>query len=432
MESELETQVIRKVTMRIIPFIMLLYFMNFLDRVNAGFAALSMNKAIGLTPAMFGFGGSLFAVGYFIFEVPSNLILSKVGARVWIARVMVTWGLVSVAFAFVSGPTSFYVLRFLLGVAEAGFFPGVILYLGFWFPTRQRAWATALFMAAAPISGVIGSPISGLLMEVPKFAGLSNWQWLFVAEGAPAIILGLLVLVMLTDGPEKATWLSPNERGWLMSRLASERAETHRNPTHVGGTLRALADPRVLMLALVYTGVSTGSYTLALWGPTIINQYGFPSLEVGILNGIPNVVAVLGMIAWARHSDRAKERTWHVAIPCLVACAGMILGANLPTALGVVLALLLVNTGTGSAKPPLWAMPSMFLSGSAAAAGLAAINAIGGLGSSVGPLAIGWFKSHTGSYQGGLYVLATLLMISAVGTLLIKQSRPREVSTAQV
>jgi ACS family tartrate transporter-like MFS transporter len=432
MESKFEAQLIRKVTVRIIPFIMLLYFVNFLDRVNAGFGALSMNKAIGLTPAMFGFGGSLFAVGYFIFEVPSNLILAKVGARVWITRVMVTWGLVSVAFAFVSGPTSFYVLRFLLGVAEAGFFPGVILYLGFWFPARQRAAATALFMAAAPISGVIGSPISGLLMELPHFAGLSNWQWLFIVEGVPSVILGLLVLVVLSDGPEKAAWLSPDERGWLMSRLAAERAETHRNPTHVDGTLRALADPRVLMFALIYTGVSTGSYTLALWGPTIIKQYGFPSLEIGILNGIPNIFAVIGMIAWARHSDRTKERTWHIAIPCLVACAGMILGANLPTALGVVLALILVNTGTGSAKPPLWAMPSMFLSGSAAAAGLAAINAIGGLASSVGPFAIGWFKGHTGSYQGGLYVLAALLVISAVGILLIRQSRPREAAPTQV
>jgi MFS transporter, ACS family, tartrate transporter len=431
MESRLETQVIRKVTMRIIPFIMLLYFMNFLDRVNAGFAALSMNKAIGLTPEMFGFGGTLFIVGYFIFEVPSNLILAKVGARIWIARVMVTWGLVSMAFAFASGSTSFYVLRFLLGVAEAGFFPGVILYLGFWFPTRQRAWATALFMAAAPISGVIGSPISGLLMELPQFAGLSNWQWLFLAEGAPTVILGLLVLVMLPNGPEKAAWLSPDERDWLVNQLASERAETHRHPNHVGGTLRALADPRVLMLAIVYTGVSTGSYTLALWAPTIIQQYGFSPLEVGILNGIPNAVAVIGMIAWARHSDRTKERIWHVAIPCLVACVGMI-AADLPTVLGVVLALILVNTGTGAAKPPLWAIPSMFLSGSAAAAGIAAINAIGGLGAGVGPLAVGWFKSHTGSYQGGFYVLTAFLAVSAIGTLLIRPSRARKVSSAQV
>jgi MFS transporter, ACS family, tartrate transporter len=432
MESKLEAHVIRKVTMRIIPFVMLLYFMSFLDRVNVGFAALSMNKAIGLTPAMFGFGGSLFHVGYLLFGIPSNLVLSKVGARVWIARVMVAWGIVSVAFVFVSGPTGFYVLRFLLGIAEAGFFPGIILYLGFWFPARQRAWAIALFMAAAPISGVIGSVLSGLLMEVPHVAGLSNWQWLFIAEGAPTVILGFLVLVVLADGPEKAAWLAPDERGWLMTRLASEHAEAHRNPSHVGGALRALADPRVLILGLVYMGVSTGSSTLALWGPTIIKQYGFPPLEIGILNGIPNIAAVIGMILWARHSDRTKERTWHVVIPCLIACSGMILGANLPTALGVVLALVLVNTGTGSAKPPLWAMPSLFLSGSAAAAGVAAINAIAGLGTSVGPFAIGWFKSHTGSYEGGLYVLAALLVISTLGPLLIRQSRPREVSRAQV
>ena len=426
MASVLEAQVIRKVTLRIMPIVMLLYFMSFLDRVNAGFAALSMNKAIGLTPAMFGIGGSLFSVGYFLFQVPSNLVLVKVGARVWIARVMIAWGLVSAAFAFVSGPTSFYSLRFLLGIAEAGFFPGVILYLGFWFPARQRAAATALFMAAAPISGVIGSPISGLLMELPHVAGLSNWQWLFIAEGVPTVILGFLVLAILSDGPRTAPWLSADERDWLVGRLAAEQAETHQHPRHIGGALRALRDPRVLLLALVYTGASAGSSTLALWGPTMIRQYGFSYLEVGFLNGFPNVVAVIGMIAWARHSDRTKERTWHVVIPCLVACGGMILGANVPTILGVMFALILVNTGTGSAKPPLWAMPSMFLSGSAAAAGLAAINAVGTFGASVGPLAVGWFKSHTGSYQGGFYVLAALLVISASGTLLVRQSRSRD------
>ncbi len=425
MTSALEKQVIRKVTMRIMPFIMLLYFVNFLDRVNAGFAALSMNKAIGLSPEVFGFGGSLFAIGYFLFEVPSNLMLVKVGARVWIARVMITWGLVSAAFAFVTGPISYEVLRFLLGLAEAGFFPGIILYLGFWFPSRQRAAATALFMAAAPVSGVVGSLISGSLMELPHVAGLSNWQWLFIAEAVPAVILGFLVLKVLSDGPETAPWLAHEERDWLVSELAAEQAETHRHPRHVGGALRALLDVRVLLLAIVYTGVSAGSYTLALWGPTMIKQFGYSSLEVGVLNGLPNIVAVIGMIMWARRSDRTKERTWHVVLPCLVACGGMMLGANLPTILGVMVALILINTGTGSAKPPLWAMPSMFLSGSAAAAGLAVINGIGGLGGVIGPVALGWSKSHTGSYQDGLYVLATLLVLSAVCTLLVMQSRAR-------
>ncbi len=425
MTSALEAQVIRKVTLRIIPFIMLLYFMNFLDRVNAGFAALSMNKALGLTPTMFGLGGTLFTVGYFLFEVPSNLFLQKIGARIWIARVMVTWGLVSVAFAFATGPNSFYVLRLLLGIAEAGFFPGIILYLGFWFPSRQRAMAVAMFMAAAPISGVIGSLVSGLLMQTPHFAGLANWQWLFIAEGAPTVIFGFLVLAVLVDGPDKAPWLAAEERAWLVGRLEAERAETKRAPHHVGGWLRALRDPRVLILSIVYTGASTGSFTMAYWGPTIIKQYGFSPLEVGILNGIPNIFAVIGMILWARHSDRTRERPWHIVLPCLLACGGMLLGANLPTALGVVLALILVNTGTGSAKAPLWAMPSVFLSGSAAAAGLAAINAIGGLGSSIGPFAVGWFKTHTGSYTGGLYVMAALLVVSAFGALLVRRAVPR-------
>src|SRR3954452_6353625 len=316
MISDLESRVSRKLMLRIIPFVMLLYFVSFLDRVNVGFAALSMNKAIGLSPTAFGLGGGLFFIGYFLFEVPSNLILHKVGARRWIARVMVSWGIVSAASAFVVGPNSFYALRFLLGVAEAGFFPGVILYLSLWFPAKQRAVAAAWFMAAAPISTAIGSPVSGAIMQLPPMFGLADWQLLYIIEALPAIVLGFVVLRYLTDTPAKAHWLASDEREWLIAKLTTEADARQANSGHTAGAWNALRDPRVLALALIYFGTSAGLYTLGLWAPLIIRQYGFSALQTGLINGIPSVIAVVAMILWAKHSDRTQERTWHVVIPC--------------------------------------------------------------------------------------------------------------------
>jgi ACS family tartrate transporter-like MFS transporter len=417
MAQDLEARVARKLMWRIIPFVMLLYFVSFLDRVNVGFAALSMNRAIGLSPAAFGLGGGVFFLGYFLFEIPSNLILHRVGARIWIARVMVTWGMVSIASAWVVGPHSFYLLRFLLGVAEAGFFPGVILYLSQWFPFKQRALAAAWFMAAAPISTALGSPLSGALMQMPPLAGLADWQWLFIIEAVPAIILGLVVLKYLTDKPAQAHWLRDDERAWLVAKLQDEARLGGARPDHASSAWRALRDPRVLALALIYFGTSAGLYTLGLWAPLIIRQFGFTSLQTGLLNAIPSIVAVIGMIAWARHSDRKGERTWHVALPCLAACCGLVLAGRAGSALLVIVALTIVNLGISAAKAPLWAMPTVFLSGAGAAAGIAMINSIGNLGGFVGPFAIGWIKSATGSYAGGLYVVAGTLALSAVVTI---------------
>ncbi|HEY1947942.1 MAG TPA: MFS transporter [Bryobacteraceae bacterium] len=419
----LEARVVRKITLRILPFVMLLYFVSFLDRVNVGFAAFTMNKAIGLTPAMFGFGGGIFFLGYVLLEVPSNLILHRVGARLWIARVMVTWGIASAASAFVVGPKSFYLLRFLLGVAEAGFFPGIILYLSLWFPARQRAAAAAAFMAAAPLSTAIGSPISGALMELPTFAGLSNWQWLYLLEGLPAIILGFVVLKALTDRPQQANWLKPKERDWLVATLAAEREGSPAHATHAENVWRALFDARVLTLSLIYFGTSAGLYTLGLWAPLILRQFGFSPLATGWINAIPSIVAIVGMIAWARHSDRTTERTWHVVIPCVAACLGLVWAGAAHTAFGVILALVIVNLGISAAKAPLWAMPTMFLSGAGAAAGIAMINSIGNLGGFAGPFVIGWLKGKTGSYAGGLYLVAATLAVSAVVTLLLSRQR---------
>jgi ACS family tartrate transporter-like MFS transporter len=421
MSAELETRVLRKVTLRIFPFVMLLYFIAFIDRVNIGFAALTMNKDLGFSPTVFGVGAGIFFLGYFLFEVPSNLVLDKVGARIWIARVMITWGMISGAMAFVQGPNSFYALRFLLGAAEAGFFPGIILYLSYWFPARQRAAVTAIFMAAAPLSTVLGSPVSGALLEMHGLLGLSGWQWMFIIEAVPALILGVMVLFYMTDRPEKAKWLRDDERNWLVATMNAESAKKAGTASH--SVWRGLADPRVIALSLVYFGTSAGLYTLGIWAPQIIKEFGLSSLQVGFLNALPGIVAIVAMLVWARHSDRSGERTWHVVGACLLASLGLVLAGFAGSVLAVLLALTLVNIGISSAKPPLWSMPTMFLSGSAAAAGIAAINSIGNLGGFVGPAMIGWIKDLTGSFQGGLFFVAALLVLSAVLTLILARSQ---------
>ena len=428
MSAELETRVLRKITMRIVPFVMLLYFVAFIDRVNIGFAALTMNKDLGFSPTVFGFGAGIFFLGYFLFEVPSNLVLDKVGARIWIARVMITWGLISGAMAFVQGPNSFYTLRFLLGAAEAGFFPGIILYLSYWFPARQRAAVTAIFMAAAPLSTVLGSPVSGALLEMHGLLGLSGWQWMFIVEAVPALILGVVVLFYMTDRPEKAKWLSDDERNWLVTTMNAESAKKAGTASH--SVWHGLADLRVIALALVYFGTSAGLYTLGIWAPQIIKEFGLSSLQVGFLNALPGIAAVIAMVLWARHSDRTGERTWHVVGACMIASIGLVLAGFAGTVVAVLLALSLVNVGISSAKPPLWSIPTMFLSGSAAAAGIATINSIGNLGGFVGPAMIGWIKDLTGSFQGGLFFVAALLVLSAILTLVLARSQRTSAASA--
>jgi ACS family tartrate transporter-like MFS transporter len=427
MSAELEGRVLRKITLRIVPFVMLLYFIAFIDRVNIGFAALTMNKDLGFSPSVFGVGAGIFFLGYFLFEVPSNLVLDKVGARIWIARVMITWGLISGAMSFVQGATSFYALRFLLGAAEAGFFPGIILYLSYWFPARQRAAVTAIFMAAAPLSTVLGSPVSGALLEMHGLLGLSGWQWMFIVEAIPAVLLGVVVLFYMTDRPEQAKWLRDDERTWLVSTMKTEAAKKSGTASH--SVWRGLADLRVIALSLVYFGTSAGLYTLGIWAPQIIKEFGLSPLQIGFLNALPGIVAVVVMVLWARHSDRTGERTWHVVGACVLAAAGLMLAGFAGTVVAVLLALTLVNIGISSAKPPLWSMPTMFLSGSAAAAGIATINSIGNLGGFVGPAMIGWIKDLTGSFQGGLYFVAGLLVLSAVLTLVLARSQRNSAAT---
>ena len=421
MTNDLEQRTLRKISWRIVPFIMLLYFIAYIDRVNISFAALTMNRDLGFSSAVFGFGAGIFFVGYFLFEVPSNVILEKVGARLWIARVMITWGILSAIFAFIKGETSFYVLRFLLGAAEAGFFPGIILYLSYWFPVRRRAQVVSFFMAAAPISTVLGSPLTTALLQMDGIAGLKGWQWMFILEALPAILLGFVVLFYMTDRPEKATWLAEDEREWLVNTMNAENAAKGAKAHH--SIWSGLADLRVLALALIYFGTSAGLYTLGIWAPQIIGQFGLSTMQVGLLNAVPPAIAIIAMILWARHSDRTGERTWHVVIACLVAAVGLALAGVASSVVAVVAALTVVNVGISAAKPPLWSMPTMFLSGPAAAAGIATINSIGNLGGFAGPWAIGWIKDLTGSFLGGLYMVAGLLVLSAVLTLVLAGSQ---------
>ena len=426
MMADLERRTLRKATIRIVPFVMLLYFVSFLDRVNIGFGALTMNRQLGLSASLFGLGAGIFFLGYFLFEVPSNLILHRIGARIWIARVMVTWGLVSGATVFITGPVSFLVLRFLLGVAEAGFFPGIILYLSTWFPARKRAEVTALFMAAAPLSTAIGSPISGALLGMHGWLGLAGWQWMFLIEAVPAVILGIVVFFYLTDRPEQARWLEEPERAWLVGAMAAEQA-AHRGAGARHGSWQGLTDPRVLALSLIYFGTSAGLYTLSIWAPLIIKELGPTALQTGFLNAIPAAISVVAMVLWSRHSDRTGERTWHVVAACLLAAAGLAYAGSATTLPSVLLALTIVNVGISASKPPLWSMPTTFLSGPAAASGIAAINSIGNLGGFAGPAMIGWIKELTGSYFGGLYFVAATLVLSALLTLLLARTQSHAV-----
>ncbi len=413
-ERPIEAVTIRKISLRITPFIIVLYFLSFLNRVNVGFAALTMNHDLGLTPATFGFGAGIFSAGYLLFGTPSNLALQRVGARRWIALLMVVWGLLSAGNALVADKYGFYAIRLALGSAEAGFFPGIILYLSLWFPARHRAFITAMFMAAAPLSNMIGSPISGALLGLDGTAGLHGWQWLFIAEGLPTVLLGIVSWFYLTDKPEDATWLQEQERSWLCNEMNGERAAKAAHSTSSVWT--TLKEPRVLLLALVYAGTSTGLYAIAFWAPLILKHLtGLSYFELGLIAAVPNLVAAVGMIAWAHHSDRTGERRLHVAIACLASAIGMLICGNASAVIVLVIGLSIANFGTNAAKPPMWSMPTQFLSGSAAAAGIGVINSLGSFfGGMIGPMVIGKLNEMTGDFTLGLYFVSATLLLSAV------------------
>ncbi len=410
-----------KVTRRLIPFLMLLYVVAWFDRVNVGFAALQMNHDLGFSSSVFGFGAGVFFIGYALFEVPSNLVLARVGARRWIARIMVTWGLVSVAMMFVRGPLSFYALRFVLGVAEAGFLPGVIYYLGQWYPRAERARAISWFMVGIPLSTVLGAPLAGLLLGLNGWHGLAGWQWLYLLEGLPAVLLGFVVLKVLPDTPAEARWLSREEQQWLARQMAAEHTDT--SARHGFGLRQALLHPTVWLLGFVLFACQCGSYGLTLWIPQIVRGLSAQSdLLVGFISALPYIAAAIGMVLLGWSSDRSGERFWHVALPSLFGAAGFAASAFLHSPVLAMLALTVAAVGDLGSRGPFWALPGRFLSGSALAGGIALINTLGSLGGFVGPYAVGLVKDATGSFTGGLLLLALMLVASAVATLWLKRA----------
>lgn len=400
----------RKVARRLIPLMMVLYLVSFLDRVNVGFAALTMNADLGFSPTVFGWGASIFFLGYFLFEVPSNLIMEKVGARLWICRIMLTWGVLSAATAFVTGPTSFYVVRFLLGVAEAGFLPGMILYLGYWFPLATRGRTIALFMAAVPLASAAGAPLSGMVLQTHGFLGLAGWQWLFLIEGIPACILGIVVLLVLPDGPRQARWLSEPEKQAIAARLAVDAASAPPSTRHALGP--ALIDPRVLGLGVVYFGLVMGLYGVGLWLPQMVQARGYSPAAIGWILVLPYAVSALAMLAWGRHSDRTGERVWHVAGPLLLGGIGLAASIHAGSDLAALAAITVASAGIYAALGPFWTLPPLFLRGTAVAAGIALINAIGNLGGVAGPYVVGLLRQASSDYNSALEALALALILA--------------------
>lgn len=413
---------IAKATRRLIPFLCLAYTVNFLDRVNVGFAALHMNKDLGFSPSVYGFGAGIFFLGYIAFEIPSNLALQRFGARIWIARIMISWGLLACAMALVRSETGFYVMRLLLGIAEAGFFPGIILYLTYWFPAAERARIIALFMASVPLATVFGGPLSGALLEMHGFLGLAGWHWLFVIEGVPAVLLGIAALFVLDNSPAHARWLTEDERQALTATLAAE-AET----TKVVGyaDLRAaLTRPRVLALGLLYFLMVIGLYGIGFWMPQVIEGFGLEPLQVGFLTAIPYLFAATAMVLWGRNSDRTGERRWHIALPLLLAACAFAWSAYSGPLIPTMVALTIATLGFYAAFGPFWSLPTALLTGTGAAAGIALVNSMGNAAGFAGPYIVGVLKQATGSFSAALLFLAAALALGGLMALCFRNPAP--------
>jgi len=416
--------VLRRVTRRLVAFAFVCYVIAYIDRVNIGFAAAALQRDLGLSDTAYGIGAGLFFLGYCLFEVPSNLLLERVGARRWIARIMIVWGLVSMGMMFVRDPLTFYAARVLLGIAEAGFFPGMVLYFTYWVPAAERARTGALFMMAAPIAIIVGAPVSEALLALDGRAGLAGWQWLFLVEGAPAVILGIAALYVLTDRPEQANWLPPAEREWLASTMAAERKA---RAAHGAQTIMAaLRSPKVWQLAAVYFLNTLVTYGIFLWLPRMLRELsGMSGWRLSALTAVPFIAALIGMVVIGRHSDRTRERKRHVAACAMTAACGLILAAGSSSVLPLfILSFTLSQVGQRSVMSVFWAIPPIVLAGPAAAAGIALINAIGNLGGFFGPSVMGWLREVTGGYSGGLLVLAAALIAEAALVLTVRLPAP--------
>jgi D-galactonate transporter len=406
-----------KVTWRLIPLLLLCYIVAYLDRVNVGFAKLQMAGELGFSDAVYGLGAGMFFIGYFFFEVPSNIILHRVGARVWIARIMVTWGIVSGGMMFIQTETQFYVMRFLLGLAEAGFFPGIILYLTYWYPSHRRARIVSMFMTGIPLAGVIGGPLSGWIMKSwDQVNGLHGWQWMFLLEAIPSVIIGVVVYFYLDDRITSAKWLKDEERDMLQKRIQEEESDKEHVPM-----MQVFKSGRMWTMSAIYFTMAMSLYGVSFWLPTIIKGMGVTdNLEIGLLSSLPWIAAVFSMLLFARSADKMRERRWHVVIPMLMGSTGLILSVLLSGNHYLSFAaLILACMGIVSAIPLFWSLPTAFLVGAGAAAGIAAINSIANLAGFLAPYLVGWLKQLTSSTDSGMYLLAAVLVVGAAITLMV-------------
>jgi MFS transporter, ACS family, tartrate transporter len=424
MQPSVERRTMAKVAWRLLPLIVAIYFVAYIDRTNVGFAAISMNADLGFTAYIYGWGAGIFFLGYAIFEVPSNVMLHRVGARIWIARIMLTWGVVSGCMALVTGATSFLTLRFLLGVAEAGFFPGVLLYFTYWFPKEYRARVVSALFLAVPGSNAAAAAISGMLLQMDGVAGLAGWKWMFILESIPAVLLAPVVLKVLTDRPADATWLTDEERTWLVARMAAEqRGIEGVHPERP--LMQVLMDRRVLSLSMIYLTIVTATYGITFFLPLIVKTHGLSVMNTGFVTAIPYVIGTIGMVLWAQSSDRRQERRWHFVVACLLATVGLVAAGWAGSLTVAIAAMSVAAIGLYGSKPAFWPLPSAFLTGAGAAGGIAMVNSIGNLGGFVGPYIVGWISTSTGRYEDGLYFLAACALASAFIALMVVAPKVR-------
>ncbi|MEK4687777.1 MFS transporter [Bacillus sp. FSL M8-0256] len=422
-----EKKTIRKVTRRIIPLLFLLYIISYLDRANVGYAALEMNEALGLTSKMFGLVTGIFFIGYFLFEVPSNILMQKFGARVWITRILFTWGIISMATGFAQNATQLYVIRFLLGIAEAGLFPGIILYLTYWFRAKERASTIAMFMTAIAVSYIIGAPVSTLIIDHIHWMNVPGWRWMFIIEGAPAVILGFVTYFYLTDRPEQAKWLTAEEKNWLMAELRKDEELREKQGRQASSHKTALIDPKLWYLALIYFVYTAGTLGVGYWMPQIIKGLSsyLSNTQIGFIATIPYIIASIVMNYWSRRSDRTGERRMHTALPLLVAGLTLLSVGMVSNPFIAMIFITISLAAMYCFKGPFWSLPTMILSPATVAVGIAVINSIGSLGGFVGPYAVGWLKDYTGKMQAGLIFLSMILIIAFLLVLAMKFEQRR-------
>jgi ACS family tartrate transporter-like MFS transporter len=412
--KSVERRTIAKVSWRLLPLVAVAYCIAYIDRSNISVAALTMNKDLGFTAYIYGWGAGIFFFGYFLFEIPSNLILERAGARLWIARIMITWGIISGLTAFVSGPTSFMVIRFLLGAAEAGFFPGMILYFTYWFPPEYRGRVISVLFIAQPVANALAAIVSAAILGMDGVMGLKGWQWIFIIEAIPAVLCAFWVLAAMTDRPEIATWLAADEKNWLTTKLA----EANRKVASAGSLtlFKALADPRVLALSAMYFMSVTANYGIVFFMPQIIKGIGLSNMMTGFVSSVPYIIGTVGLIVWGWSSDRKPERRWHLIVASTIAAIGLVFAGWTGASYWALLGMSAATVGIYGSRASFWPMPSIFLTGTAAAGAIALINAVGNLGGYVGPFIVGWIKDSTGSFQAGLYFLAACSFGCAVIT----------------